>query len=40
MAKASEMLRVRAGEKRSVVRLEPMVDSESEIKGYIAFTQP
>jgi hypothetical protein len=40
MAKASEMLRARAGEKRSVVRLEPMVDSESEIKGYIAFTQP
>ncbi len=40
LAKASEMLRTRAGEKRPVVRLEPMVDSESEIKGYIAFTLP
>ena len=40
LAKASEMLRASAGEKRPVVRLEPMVDSESEIKGYIAFTQP
>ncbi len=40
MAEVSKMLRGRAGEKRPVVRLEPMVDSESEIKGYIAFTQP
>jgi len=40
LAIASEMVRARAGEKRPVVRLEPMVDSESEIKGYIAFTRP
>ncbi len=40
LAKASDMLRVRAGEKQPVVRLEPMVGSESEIKGYIAFTRP
>jgi hypothetical protein len=40
LAKASEMLRVRAGEKRPVVRVEPMKNSESEVKGYIAFTRP
>ena len=40
LVKASEMVRARAGEKRPVIRLEPMVDSESEIKGYIAFTRP
>jgi hypothetical protein len=40
LAKASEMLRARASEKRPVVRLEPMVGSESEVKGYIACTRP
>ena len=40
LAKASEMLRARAGEKRPVVRLDPIVGSESEVKGYIAFTRP
>ena len=40
LAKASEMLRARAGEQRPVVRLESMVDSEAEVKGYIAFTRP
>jgi hypothetical protein len=40
LAKAREMLRSRAGEKHQVVRLEPALDSEAEIKGYIAFTGP
>ncbi len=39
LAKASEMLRGRAGEKHPVVRLEPIVGAESEIKGYMAFTR-
>jgi hypothetical protein len=40
LAKAREMLRTRAGETHTLVRLEPALDSESEIKGYIAFTRP
>jgi hypothetical protein len=39
-AKAAEMLRAQTGEKRPVVRLEPALDSESAIQGYIAFTRP
>jgi hypothetical protein len=39
-AKAAELLRMRAGETHPVVRLEPALDSESEVKGYIAFTRP
>lgn len=40
LRKASELLRVQAGEKQSVMRLEPILDSDREIKGYMAFTGP
>jgi hypothetical protein len=40
IAKASDLLRARLGRKATVVRLEPIVDSEQEVKGYIAFTTP
>ena len=39
-AKASALLKARTGKKYNVVRLEPIVDSEKEIKGYMAFTTP
>ncbi len=39
--KASEMLKLQTGEKKqTVIRLEPISDSEGEIKGYMAFTRP
>jgi hypothetical protein len=38
--RAADLLRARLGHKASVVRLEPIVDSEQEVKGYIAFTTP
>jgi len=39
-SKASALLKARTGKKYNVVRLEPIVDSEQEIKGYMAFTTP
>lgn len=39
-AKAGALLKARTGKKYNVVRLEPIVDSEKEIKGYMAFTTP
>lgn len=39
-AKASALLKARTGKKYNVVRLEPIVDSDQEIKGYMAFTRP
>lgn len=39
-AKASALLKARTGKRYDVVRLEPIVDSEKEIKGYMAFTTP
>jgi hypothetical protein len=39
-ARASALLKARTGKKYDVVRLEPIVDSEQEIKGYMAFTTP
>ncbi|HYL37159.1 MAG TPA: hypothetical protein VEV17_14680 [Bryobacteraceae bacterium] len=39
-AKASTLLKARTGKKYNVVRFEPIVDSEQEIKGYMAFTTP
>ena len=39
-ATAAQVLKARLGRKAAVVRLEPIVDSEREIKGYIAFTTP
>ena len=38
--RASALLKARTGKKYNVVRLEPIVDSEQEIKGYMAFTTP
>lgn len=39
-AKASALIKARTGKKYNVVRLEPIVDSDKEIKGYMAFTRP
>ncbi len=39
-AQASALLKARTGKKYNVVRLEPIIDSEKEIKGYMAFTTP
>ena len=39
-AHVAEMLRQYAGKRRTLVRLEPMLDSEQEIKGYMAYTKP
>ena len=39
-ARAEELLKARAGRKETVVRLEPIVDSEQELKGYMVFTTP
>lgn len=38
--KATEILRSRDGRKVELHSLEPVVDSENEIKGYVAFTKP
>jgi hypothetical protein len=38
--KAGVLLRARTGKKYHVARLEPIVDSEQEIKGFMAFTTP
>jgi hypothetical protein len=35
---AGAMLRARTGKRYNVIRLEPIIDSEQEIKGYMAFT--
>lgn len=39
-AQASTLLQAHTGKKYRVVRLEPIVDSEQEIKGFMAFTTP
>ncbi len=39
VAKASALLNARF-KKHSVVRLEPIFDSEQEIRGYLAYTKP
>lgn len=39
-AKAAELLRSKTGEKQTLLRLEPVFDSEHEIKGYMAFARP
>ncbi len=40
VAQASVLLKARTGKKYNVIRLEPIVDSEQETKGYMAFTAP
>ena len=37
-AKATDLLKTRLGHKQRVVRVEPMIDSEQELKGFMAFT--
>jgi hypothetical protein len=39
-AKAGELLRRQSGTGQELVRLEPIFDSDEEIKGYMAFTKP
>lgn len=38
--RASKLLNARTGKHYNVVRLEPIIDAEQEIKGYMAFTTP
>jgi hypothetical protein len=33
-------LTLRTGKKQTIVRLEPIVDAEKEVKGYMAYTRP
>ena len=33
-------LTLRTGKKQTIVRIEPIVDSEKEVKGYMAYTRP
>ena len=40
IARASALLKARTGKKYNVVRLDPIIDSEQETKGYMAFTTP
>ncbi len=35
---ASNLLKAKTGKKQNVLRLEPIFDSEKDIKGYMAFT--
>jgi hypothetical protein len=39
-ARAEQMLKSRFGRKENVDRVEPLFDSEKEVKGYMAFTKP
>ena len=38
--RASSMIQARTGKKHSVTRVEPIFDSEKDIRGYMAFTTP
>lgn len=40
MARLGEILKDRTGKKRAITRLEPILDSEGETKGYMAFARP
>lgn len=40
IARAEHLLQSRFGKRESVVRVEPLFDSEKEVKGYMAFTKP
>ena len=39
-AQASNLLKARTGKKYKVVRVEPIIDAERELKVYMAFTTP
>jgi hypothetical protein len=38
--RASHMIQARTGKKHEVARVEPIFDSEKEIRGYMAYTTP
>jgi hypothetical protein len=40
VSRVGVLLKARTGKKYNVVRLEPIIDSEQETKGYMAFTAP
>ena len=40
LAKLSAVLKTRTGKTQNVFRLEPVFDSEKELKGYMAFAKP
>lgn len=40
LERVTSLLRARIGKRYNVVRLEPIIDSEQETKGYMAFTAP
>jgi len=40
VAKSRALIKAHTGKDYKVIRLEPIVDSEQEIKGYMAFTMP
>jgi hypothetical protein len=39
-SKVAELLKKKTGKQANLVRLEPIFDSESEIKGYVALVKP
>lgn len=40
LAKLSGILKSRTGKAHAISRLEPVLDSEGEVKGYMAFAKP
>ena len=40
LARLGEILKGRTGRKRAITRLEPILDSEGETSGYMAFVKP
>lgn len=40
VGKLSEVLTARTGKRQSIARIEPIYDSERELKGYMAFARP
>ena len=40
IGKAEAMLKSRFGKRETVVRIEPIFDTEQEVKGFMAFTKP
>ncbi len=40
VSRASSMIQARTGKKHTITRIEPIFDSEQEIRGYMAFTTP
>jgi hypothetical protein len=40
LAALGKALTLRTGKKQTILRIEPIVDAEKEVKGYMAFTRP